>query len=116
MTDDDVHAYFESAYANEPEDVRQRARQVYDRMPIPSQKPAFSKILVDPVGSIWVQDYMWPWREPRLWTAFDSNCQELGRVETPARLQVTQIGNDHIVGIWRDEFDVNYVRRHRLVR
>lgn len=116
VTDDDVHAYFENAYANEPADVRQRARQVYDRMPIPSQMPAFSKILVDPAGNIWVQDHMWPWREPRLWTVFDSNCQELGRVETPARLQVTQIGNDHIIGIWRDEFDVNYVRRHRLVR
>jgi hypothetical protein len=35
---------------------------------------------------------------------------------TPADLLVTEIGEDYIVGLWRDEMEVGFVHAHRLDR
>jgi hypothetical protein len=37
-------------------------------------------------------------------------------MELPARLQVSDIGSDYVLGIWRNEDDVQFIRRYRLER
>lgn len=80
--------------------------------------PAFSTVLADGAGHLWVREYDLP-REERpapLWTVFDPEGRVLGFVETPAGLDVLQIGEDFILGRVRDEFEVEYVQVWPLER
>ncbi len=80
--------------------------------------PAFSTILADLAGHLWVREYDLP-REERpapLWTVFDPEGRVLGFVETPAGLDILQIGEDFILGRVKDEFEVEYVQLLPLER
>ena len=80
--------------------------------------PAFSTVLADAAGHLWVREYDLP-REERpapLWTVFDPEGRVLGFVETPAGLDILQIGEDFILGRVKDEFEVEYVQLLPLER
>lgn len=49
-------------------------------------------------------------------SASDPEGEVQGVVWTPPGLEVESIGEDFILGVWLDEFDVEYFRRHRLRR
>ena len=83
----------------------------------PETVPAFSQLLVDLEGYLWVRHYKHRWSEgPETWSVFAPEGYLLGTVDTPERLQVRQIGGDFILGIWTDELDVRHVRKYDLVR
>jgi hypothetical protein len=77
--------------------------------------PAHFDLLQDDAGNLWVQDYQ-PFnaRVERVWSVFDPDGRFLGDVDVPAGVTVTHIGDDFLLGIWRDEFDVEYVRLYDL--
>jgi hypothetical protein len=50
------------------------------------------------------------------WTIFDHEYRMLGTVETPPRFAVSWIGEDLVLGVWRDEFDVEYVQGYALIK
>lgn len=80
--------------------------------------PAFSTVLADDTGHLWVREYDLP-REQNpapLWTVFDPEGRVLGFVETPAGLDILQIGEDFILGRVKDEFEVEYVQLWPLER
>ena len=80
--------------------------------------PAFSTVLADAAGHLWVREYDLPREENPvpLWTVFDPEGRVLGFVETPNGLDILQIGEDFIVGRVKDEFEVEYVQVWPLVR
>ena len=80
--------------------------------------PAFSTILADGAGHLWVREYDFPQEERSapLWTVFDPEGRVLGFVETPAGLEILQIGEDFILGRAKDEFEVEYVQVWPLER
>lgn len=80
--------------------------------------PAFSTVLADAAGHLWVREYDLPREEDPvpLWTVFDPEGRVLGFFETPAGLDILQIGEDFIVGRARDEFEVEYVEVWPLER
>jgi len=80
--------------------------------------PAYSAVLADEAGHLWVREYDLPREEDPapLWTVFDPEGRVLGFVETPAGLDVLQIGEDFILGRVRDEFEVEYVQVWPLER
>ncbi|MCY4573772.1 MAG: hypothetical protein OXF01_13330 [Gemmatimonadetes bacterium] len=70
--------------------------------------PAFSEFMDDGAGHLWVREYDFP-LEPRpapLWTVFDPAGRVLGFVETPAELDIKEIGEDYILGRFVDEMGV----------
>jgi len=87
--------------------------------------PAFLQMMPGPEGSLWVQRVQEPtgmtaeerenWN-PLLdlgasaWDVLDSEGRYLGVVDMPHRFQPVTFEGDLIYGIWRDEFDVQYVR------
>jgi len=46
----------------------------------------------------------------------DPEGRLLSRVMMPIGLVVYEIGSDYVLGLWHDEFGVQHVRRHRLVK
>ena len=80
--------------------------------------PAFSTVMADGAGHLWVREYDLPQEENPvpLWTVFDLEGRVLGFVETPAGLDILQIGEDFILGRAKDEFEVEYVQVWPLER
>ena len=93
-------------------------RPFLESRPLAEHFPAFSTILADGAGHLWVREYDRP-REERpapLWTVFDPEGRVLGFVETPQGLDILQIGDDFILGRVKDEFEVEYVQVWPLER
>lgn len=92
--------------------------------------PAFSAILSGPQETIWVQhiqsagdlseeeladfDMIQDAGAPE-WDVFDADGRYLGIVTMPPRFTPRGFHGDNIYGVWRDELDVQYVTRMRIV-
>ena len=92
--------------------------------------PAFLQMMPGPGGSLWVQRVQEPtgmtaeerevWN-PLLdlgateWDILDAEGRYLGVLDVPHRFQPVTFEGDLVYGIWRDEFDVQYVRVMRVV-
>ena len=78
-------------------------------MPVPETKPAFGALLPDEPGNLWVADWVASPGLPRRWTVLDPAGRWLGAVEVPPRFFPFSIGSDWILGVERDDLDVEYV-------
>jgi hypothetical protein len=76
-------------------------------------KPAYSKLLVDESGRLWVQDYgRYSLTGPEasaFWTVLEADGRWLARVQVPAGLQVLSIGWGLIVGLVHGAQDLERV-------
>jgi hypothetical protein len=77
---------------------------------------AYGRLLVDSEGNLWVADYSEERDDEGTWSVFDPEGRFLGTVETPTGGRVHQIGDDFVLGIWRDELNVEYVRLYELMK
>ena len=112
-----------SGFAEPAVAAAQRTR--LERRPVRATLPAFSGLVVDSEGNLWVEHYRvsQPIRDlppdtsdvPK-WTVFDSRGAMLGDLLTPRGLQIMSVGADWVMGVWTDENGVEHVRVHRLVR
>ena len=101
-----------------PEEHLDGMRQSLAGTPLAETFPAFSRVISDAAGNLWVQEYDFP-REERpapLWTVFDQEGRVLGFIETPKGLRIGQIGEDYILGHYQDELEVEYVQVWPLER
>lgn len=90
--------------------------EIIDEMPRQETLPGFTEILVDDVGLLWAAWYGWDSAEPTTWTVFDPEGRALGTAETPADLDVMQIGADFVLGTTRTDLGVEQVWRYPLQR
>ena len=123
-TEDDRQPYIDEQLAmyativDLPAAVVEQARKSFESTPLAETFPAFSRVLSDAAGNLWVREFDFP-REERpapLWTVFDPDGRVLGFIETPEGLRIGQIGEDYILGHHRDELDVEYVQLWPLER
>ncbi len=82
---------------------------------MPDVAPAFGPVQVDPSGRVWLAEYQAVTTRSCDWMVFSPDGHLLGRVEVPTGLQIHEIGDDYLLGVQRDEFDVPYVLRFQLV-
>ena len=93
--------------------------------------PAFASIIPGPDGSVWVQrvqaaselsaeelesyNGLFEVTHAPRWDVFDAEGRFLGNVTMPTRFTLYLIRDDRIYGMWRDELDVQYVVRLKVV-
>ena len=98
-------SYWERRYADLPDESRAESLREVRDMPLVDSYRAFSAILSDPLGHLWVRE-----NGRRVWTVFDQEGRVEGLVEMPSGLGVFEIGEDYILGRSRDELGVEYVQ------
>ena len=99
-----------------------------EESPLPESFPAFdpevrddrgrrvgTPLVVDYTGNLWVLEYRRPGDEVPRWSVFDPSGRLLGVVTGPANFNVTEIGNDYILGWWTDALDVAHVLLYELI-
>ncbi len=78
--------------------------------------PAYFHLRTDQPGNLWVQEYTPRVGEGRVWSVFDPAGIYLGDVEMPERFRLFQIGDDFVLGQWRDGDDVEHVRVYPIIK
>jgi len=117
VTESDIASYV----AQELEDIEddnalRDKRDTFEEMPSPDFMPAYRGIKLDDVGNLWVQEFDPDEDAPSVWTVFDPEGQLLGPVTLAAGFEVNQIGDDFLLGVWRDDYDVEHVHMYGLIK
>ncbi len=114
----DIDAYVAEQLADVEGDelAEENVRFRFEGFPTVESFPAFESLKVDARGYLWVEEYRMPGVERTVWTVFDAEGHVQGLVETPLGLDVYEIGEDYILGLARDDFDIEYVQIFRLTR
>lgn len=91
-----------------------------DRSLFPARKPPTQNFLLDDLGHIWVARTAAAGEDAGgLWDVFDPEGRYLGELALPFNLSLgplPRIRDDILLGVVRDEMDVPYVVRARVVR
>lgn len=95
---------------------RSRIESMIGKMPRPQTMPFYSSALLDEDGNVWVEDFRSPTDPEALWSIFDLEGRWLGRVAMPDRFRPTHVGAAWVVGVWRDDLEVQHVRVHRIAK
>lgn len=81
-----------------------------------SRYPPVTGIVFDAAGNLWVLKYPGPVSpSTSQWSVFDPSGRWLGDVTFPDGVMPLDIGEDFVVGHWRDELDVEYVGMYDLM-
>jgi len=95
----------------------ERARSIIAEMEFPPSHPVFDDIQVDQEGNVWVEEHRFREQEgPARWSVFAPDGTWVTDVEVPEGLFVRDIGPDYLLGLWRDELDIEYVREYALLK
>ena len=138
----DVDAYIERqnsfgfGHLQHPE-IERRLLEMLDGLPstpLAETFPAFSSVIGDAAGHLWVREFIVPGEDPpappfypdydlpgeekptQLWTVFDPGGRVLGFIETPRELEIYEIGEDYLLGHATDELGVEYIQLWPLDR
>jgi hypothetical protein len=79
---------------------------------IPTQRPAYSGLLVDSEGFVWAAEYLHSTaisRTPRKWLVFAPSGEWLGTMALPANFDLYEAGKDYLLGRSRDADGVETV-------
>jgi hypothetical protein len=115
LTPRDIERYKGERLANVKGDAeRKRLELELAEIPFPATFAAYDELKLDPLGNLWVAETFRPGADKRTWTVFDSAGRMLGGIEIPARLSVQEVGADYVLGIWKDDSDIEYVRLYGL--
>lgn len=94
--------------------LKSAQESVLEEIPFPEFFPAFSDIKLDSEGNLWVQDYLLPGIDDGRYLVFDASGFLLGPVVFPPSFTPLDIGSDYILGLYRDEQDVEYIHLYGL--
>jgi hypothetical protein len=93
--------------------MRPQSRALWGAIPMSEQLPTYEEVRIDPLGNLWMAEYR-VLDEPFVWQVFDPQGVWLGSVTLPSGGRVSQIGPDYVLGVWRDDMDVETVRMYGL--
>lgn len=116
VSTNDVDAWRTGQIDRMPEPMRAQMARLVNEIPVRETYPAFSAIVVDTEGAVWVEDYRRPAAGSARWTVFSPDGALVAQVTTPLELEVYEIGPDYVLGLWRDADDVEHVRMYELLR
>lgn len=93
---------------------RPRQERMLAEIPVPSTRPAFGDLLTDPDGNLWVGPSVISRKDPQVWIVFAPDGRMRGSIQMPTDLRVQDIGRDYVLGVAKDDLDVEHVRLYPL--
>jgi hypothetical protein len=84
--------------------------------PLPQRLPYYSRMFTDDVGCLWIQRYSVPGSANRKWLIVDPLTSRAARLTIPAEFTVGDVRSGLIVGLARDQLDVQQIRFVKIAR
>ena len=88
-------------------------RVALGKLPALDRTIGYRFVEVSPQGHLWVRGPLRP-NLPTAWTVFDLDGKLLARVTTPAKFELHEIGQDYLLGVGRDDLDIEYIQLYRM--
>ena len=89
--------------------------RMLDQLPSPELRPHYSQLTLDLVGNLWVE--LGPSVEAAShsvdYLVFDPAGVQLGVVALPP-IQLLEIGDDYVMGVYNDEFEIEYLQVYQI--
>ncbi len=111
----EAHVQKEVAEATDQAEIRE-IRQGIEEMPLPDFLPAFAGLHTDKDEYLWVERSRGPGDPIPVFDIFSPGGALVGLASLPADLEVLEIGPDYLLGLFRDELEVEYLRLYPLQR
>ena len=89
---------------------------IREHLPAPDSIPNIDHLVVDHPGMVWVGSYQHDASATRTYHVYDTEGGFLARTAMPPGVEVLEIGADYVLGITRDELDVERIVLHTLTR
>ena len=118
LTQSLIDRYIEERVAEAAVDMDE-AREIrsgYDGVPFPETIAAYQSFRTDPLECLWVEESRMPGDEVPVWSIFDEEGELQARVSLPEGVDLLEVGEDYVLGLARDDLDVEYVRMYQLER
>ena len=93
---------------------RKTVEDKWKSAPVATHHPAFANMTVDADGALWVEEPKITADDPGKASVFDPDGRLLGSVALPGNFRITEIGRDYVLGVWKDESDLEHVRKYRV--
>jgi hypothetical protein len=116
VTPEHIEAWISRQVENAPEEQRQEIRESIEALPAGETIPAYGTIETDDLGYLWVADSDDRINPAGAWSVYDPDGRLTARIHLPESIRLFQIGEDFIVGLERDDLDVEHLRVYRLIR
>lgn len=100
----------------EPAARARNAAFLNQTLPLPEFLPAASQLLTDTDGHFWVERYRLPWDPVSIWDILAPDGTWVATLDIPPAGILRDIGEDYILGVWRDEDGIEQVRMYGLRR
>jgi hypothetical protein len=97
-----------------PYDAREPIRSAVRTIPPPHPTVGAAFLKVTQEGRIWASEVRPPADTAVTWTVYDLDGRPVARASTPSGFAPHEIGHDYVLGLSRDELDVNYIRLYAL--
>jgi hypothetical protein len=110
-------AFVEEQVADATDENQARSvRAAFAEIPAGPFVPPYQLFRADALGNLWIGEYLLPGVTQRSWTIVNTEGHAIGRVTTPPRTLPLEIGYDYVLGLTRDELDVESLTLWRLIR
>jgi hypothetical protein len=88
----------------------------YGQEHLPARLPFFEKLIAGDGDEIWVELYGGGRSAPARYLVLDRDGQVVATLTTPPGFRITSAGRDHVVGVHKDEDELESVRVYALTR
>lgn len=95
--------------------VREHFRGLYRELPLPRRGPAYTGIIADALGLLWVNRSL-PGDAGTELVAFDSSGRRIAAVALPESVLVWEIGEEYVLGAHYDASGLQHIVKYRLRR
>jgi hypothetical protein len=123
VTDEDAATSLDAQLAElDNPSFRPVIEELYASMPLPETMPAYGaagtgpSILLDDPGNLWIRELNRPGDDRERWTVFDARGRLQGTLRLPDGLRPFHIGTDFILGVAKDDLDVERVLLYELIK
>lgn len=99
-----------------PPDMLERMRARAESLPLPEEHPAFTELICDRDGYLWVALPAHADAPAVHWEVFDREGAFRATVELPRADRVLDIGGGHVLSVRTDQLGVEYVELRTLTR
>src|SRR5690606_33033195 len=116
VSPDDIEAFRArrlEGMSNMPAQFQSMAEKQLEDAVFPAVMPPYSAVRFDAADRLWVQEASHV-GEPSRWAVYDRDGALIAEFQLPERFRPTDIGEDYLLGIARDEMDLERVQLFRL--
>ncbi|RLC55152.1 MAG: hypothetical protein DRI30_08040 [Chloroflexi bacterium] len=116
VTSSDRGAFRESLLEGRRPDRRPDFERWLSQVQFPETKPVFQAIMADSEGILWVKDQRPVGSEMERWTVYGLDGVAVATLDMPLGLRVVDVNQNHVLAVWTDELDLEYLRSYRVER